>query len=174
MRVIGLDVHRRFAQIAELKEGVLRQRGRLDLVRHKILEFARTLDPDDEVVLEATGSTMAIVRLLKPHVGKGIIANPVQVRIIADAKVTTDRIDAAVLARLHAAGYLPEVWQPNEATERAPPGRRRAGIVQGMTRTKNRIHSVLHANLIRPIRASCSWHRGGSGSLSNPWQRTKD
>lgn len=45
MRVIGLDVHRRFAQIAELKEGVLRQRGRLDLVRHKILEFARTLDP---------------------------------------------------------------------------------------------------------------------------------
>jgi hypothetical protein len=87
MRVIGLDVHRRFAQIAELKEGVLRQRGRLDLVRHKILEFARTLDPDDEVVLEATGNTMAIVRLLKPHVGKVIIANPLQVRIIADAKV---------------------------------------------------------------------------------------
>ena len=151
MRVIGLDVHRRFAQIAELKEGVLRQRGRLDLVRHKILEFARTLDPDDEVVLGATGNTMAIVRLLKPHVGKVIIANPLQVRIIADAKVKTDRIDAAVLARLHAAGYLPEVWQPDEATERLRRlVARRAGIVQGMTRTKNRIHSVLHANLIPP------------------------
>jgi transposase len=151
MRVIGLDVHRRFAQIAELKEGVLRQRGRLDLVRHKILEFARTLDPDDEVVLEATGNTMAIVRLLKPHVGKVIIANPLQVRIIADAKVKTDRIDAAVLARLHAAGYLPEVWQPDEATERLRRlVARRAGIVQGMTRTKNRIHSVLHTNLIPP------------------------
>lgn len=67
MRVIGLDVHRSFAQVAELKDGVLRQRGRLDLVRHKVLEFARTLGPDDEVVLEATGNTMAIVRLLKPH-----------------------------------------------------------------------------------------------------------
>jgi transposase len=58
-------------------------------------------------------------------------------------------LDAAELARLHAAGYLPEVWQPDEATERL---RRlvahRAGIVKGMTRTKNRIHAVLHANLI--------------------------
>lgn len=28
---------------------------------------------------------------------------------------------------------------------------RRAAIVQGMTRTKNRIHAVLHANLIPPF-----------------------
>jgi transposase len=151
MRVIGLDVHRSFAQVAELKDGVLRQRGRLDLVRHKVLEFARTLGPDDEVVLEATGNTMAIVRLLKPHAGRVVIANPLQVRVIADAKVKTDRIDAAVLARLHAAGYLPEVWQPDEATEFLRRlVARRAGIVKGMTRTKNRIHAVLHANLIPP------------------------
>lgn len=151
MRVIGLDVHRNFAQIAELKEGVLRQRGRLDLVRHKVLEFARTLGPDDEVVLEATGNTMAIVRLLKPYAGRVIIANPLQVRVIADAKVKTDRIDAAVLVRLHAAGYLPEVWQPDEKTENLRRlVARRAGVVQGMTRTKNRVHAVLHANLIPP------------------------
>lgn len=151
MRVIGLDVHRSFAQVAELKDGVLRQRGRLDLVRHKVLEFARTLGRDDEVVLEATGNTMAIVRLLKPYAGRVVIANPLQVRVIADAKVKTDRIDAAVLARLHAAGYLPEVWQPDEATERLRRlVARRASIVQGMTRTKNRIHAVLHANLIPP------------------------
>ena len=150
--MIGLDVHRSFAQVAELKDGVLRQRGRLDLVRHKVLEFARTLSPDDdEVVLEATGNTMAIVRLLKPHAGRVVIANPLQVRVIADAKVKTDRIDAAVLARLHAAGYLPEVWQPDEATERLRRlVARRASVVQGMTRTKNRIHAVLHANLIPP------------------------
>lgn len=152
MRVIGLDVHRSFAQVAELEDGVLRQCGRVDLVRDKVVAFARTLRPDDEVVLEATGNTMAIVRLLKPHVGKVIIANPLQVRIIAEAKAKTDRIDAASLARLHAAGYLPEVWQPDEATERLRNlVSRRATIVQGMTRTKNRIHAVLHANLIPPF-----------------------
>jgi transposase len=149
MRVIALDVHRSFAQVAELEDGVLRQRGRVDLVRHKVLEFARTLRPDDEVVLEATGNTMAIVRLLKPRVGRVVIANPLQVRVIAEAKAKTDRIDAAALARLHAAGYLPEVWQPDEATERLRRlVARRAAVVQGMTRTKNRVRAVLHANLI--------------------------
>ena len=152
MRVIGLDVHRSFAQVAELEDGVLRQCGRVDLVRDKVLAFARTLRADDEVVLEATGNTMALVKLLKPHVGRVVIANPLQVRVIAEAKAKTDRIDAAALARLHAAGYLPEVWQPDEATELLRNlVSRRASIVQGMTRTKNRIHAVLHANLIPPF-----------------------
>ena len=99
MRVIGLDVHRSFAQVAELENGVVRQCGRVDLVRDKVLAFARTLKADDEVVLEATGNTMAIVKLLKPHVGRVVIANPLQVRVIAEAKAKTDRIDAAALAR---------------------------------------------------------------------------
>lgn len=152
MRVIGLDVHRSFAQVAELEDGVLRQCGRVDLVRDKVLAFARTLRADDEVVLEATGNTMAIVKLLKQHVGRVVIANPLQVRVIAEAKAKTDRIDAAALARLHAAGYLPEVWQPDETTELLRNlVSRRTAIVQGMTRTKNRIHAVLHANLIPPF-----------------------
>jgi len=31
--------------------------------------------------------------------------------------VKTDKIDAAVLAKLHASGFLPEVWMPDEETE---------------------------------------------------------
>lgn len=169
MRVIGLDVHRSFAQVAELENGVLRQCGRVDLVRDKVLAFARTLKADDEVVLEATGNTMAIVRLLKPHVGRVVIANPLQVRVIAAAKATTDRIDAAALARLHAAGYLPEVWQPDEATERLRTFvSRRAAIVQAMTRTKNRIHSVLHANLIPPFSGKLFLGRGRKWLAEQP------
>ena len=81
-----------------------------------------------------------------PSATKGIVPR------IAEAKAKTDRIDAAALARLHAAGYLPEVWQPDERTELLRNlVSRRATIVQGMTRTKNRIHAVLHANLIPPF-----------------------
>lgn len=137
MRVIGLDVHRSFAQVAELENGVVRQCGRVDLVRDKVLAFARTLKADDEVVLEATGNTIAIVKLLKPHVGRVVIANPLPVRVIAEAKAKTDKIDAAALARLYAAGYLPEVWQSNEATETLRNlVSRRASIVQSMTRLR--------------------------------------
>ena len=89
----------------------------------------RELRPDDEVALEATGNTLAIVKLLAPLVKRVVIANPLLVRAIAYAKVKTDKIDAAVLAKLHAAGFLPEVWQPDEATERLRrQGRWRSGL----------------------------------------------
>ncbi|MER9345356.1 IS110 family transposase [Mesorhizobium sp. M0601] len=41
-----------------------------------------------------------------------------QVKAIAHARIKTDKIDAGVLAQLHASGFLPEVWVPDERTER--------------------------------------------------------
>jgi transposase len=103
-------------------------------------------------VIEATVNTTGIVRLLQPFAHRVVIANPLQVRAIAHAKIKTDKIDAAVLAKLHASGFLPEVWMPDETTELL---RRlvaqRTQVVQQMTRIKNRLHSVLHANLIPPF-----------------------
>lgn len=153
MRVIGLDVHRTFAAVAVLDNTQLSHPGRVDLTREAVLAFGRKLRPDDEVVIEATVNTAMIARLLRPFVGKVVIANPLQVRAIAHAKIKTDKIDATVLAKLHASGFLPEVWMPDEATETL---RRlvsqRTQVVQQMTRVKNRIHSILHANLIPPYR----------------------
>ena len=57
-----------------------------------------------------TGNTGVIVRLLMPFVLRVVVANPLQVRLIAWAKVKTDKIDAGVLAKLYASGFLPEVW----------------------------------------------------------------
>ena len=151
MRVIGLDVHRSMAVVAVLEKRRLSSGGRVDLTRDAVIKFGRKLRSDDEVVIEATVNTATIVRLLRPFVGRVVIANPLQVRAIAHAKIKTDKIDAAVLAKLHASGFLPEVWMPDEATETL---RRlvaqRTQIIQQMTRAKNRIHSVLHANLIPP------------------------
>jgi transposase len=149
MRIIGLDVHRSFAEVAILDRGAIRRAGRILLEHGRIIEFGKTLDLSDEVVLEATGNTAIIVRLLRPFVRRVVVANPLQVRAIAWAKVKTDKIDAAVLAKLHASGFLPEVWVADEDTEVL---RRRVTertqLVTQMTRLKNRIHAVLHANLI--------------------------
>ena len=113
MRVVGLDIHRSFAEAALIEDGRVRHLGRVDLVREKVVAFAKKLGPEAEVVIEATGNTMAVMKLMAPHVKRIVIANPLQVRAIADAKVKTDKIDAVVLAKLHAAGFLPEVWQPD-------------------------------------------------------------
>jgi hypothetical protein len=74
---------------------------------------------------------MAVSRVLAPFVARVIIANPLQVKAIAQAHVKTDKIDAGTLASLQAAGYLPQIWTPDAETER-----------------KNEVHSILHAHLI--------------------------
>lgn len=89
--------------------------------------------------------------MLAPHVDRVIIANPKQVRLIAHAKIKTDAIDAAVLAKLYATGFLPEVWVPDEATlALRRQVARRTQLVRQRVRLKNLIQSILHAHLIPP------------------------
>jgi transposase len=92
---------------------------------------------------------MAVSRVLSPHVARVVIANPLQVKAIAYSRVKTDKVDAGTLASLHAAGYLPEIWTPDAATERLRRlVARRYRVVRHRTRLKNEVHSILHAHLI--------------------------
>jgi len=142
MRVIGLDVSRTFAEIAYLQDGHLRSGGRVALDQARLARFASELRVEDHVVLEATGNTAAIVAALQPHVARVVIANPLKVRLIAEAHVKTDKIDAAVLAQLYASAFLPEVWIADERTQvLRRQVARRAQIVRQRTRLKNEIHS---------------------------------
>ncbi|WP_287371185.1 transposase [Mesorhizobium sp.] len=61
----------------------------------------------------------------------------------------TDKIDAGVLAQLHASGFLPEVWVPDERTERLRRlVARRNQVVRHRTRVKNEVHGILQAHLV--------------------------
>lgn len=97
-RCIGLDVHREFAQVAIWEDGVIWQAGRIQTTPQALRLFADSLCATDEVALEATGNTYAIARLLERHVGRVVVSNPQKTRAIAEAKVKTDKVDAAVLA----------------------------------------------------------------------------
>jgi transposase len=149
-RVIGMDIHRTFAEVVFWQDGRLRWYGRVDMTRAGLEGFGRSLTKNDEVVIEATGNAMAVVRVLRPYVGRVIIANPLQVKAIAHARIKTDKIDAGVLASLHAAGFLPEVWLPDAETERRRRlVARRNQVVRHRTRVKNETHAILAAGLAR-------------------------
>ena len=60
MRIIALDVHWTFAQVAVLEDREIRNAGRIDLGHSRLLRFAKTLKPDDEIIIEATGNTNVI------------------------------------------------------------------------------------------------------------------
>jgi transposase len=149
LRFIGLDVHREFAQVALLEGGQVRQVGRIPTTPAALRVFADTLRPDDQVALEATCNTFAIVRLLQEHAGRVVVSNPLRTRAIAEAKIKTDKVDAEVLVRLLASGWLPEVWVPDDRTQTLRQQvSHRARLVQQQVRLKNRVHGILHRNLV--------------------------
>jgi len=148
-RVIGIDIHRTFGEVVIWDNGVLRHAGRVDLTQTALEGFGKALETTDEVVIEATGNSMAVSRVLSPFVARVVIANPLQVKAIAYAHVKTDKVDAGTLANLYAAGYLPEIWTPDAATERLRRlVARRYQIVRHRTRVKNEVHAVLAAHLV--------------------------
>jgi transposase len=148
MRSIALDVHRDFCEVAIKDTGEVRSAGRIKTSAKELELFAKSLGQDDQVALEATGPALQIKRLLEPHVGRVVIANTRKLRAIAEAKVKTDKVDARTLCELLAAGFLPEVFGPDEET-RALRRRlsRRAALVRQRTRAKNELHAVLARNL---------------------------
>ena len=109
MRVVGSDVSRTVAEIAYLVDGKVKSGGRVEMVQSVLARWAAAQwRASDHVVLEATGNKTAVVNAVRGHAARVVVANPFQVRLIAEARVKTDKIDAAVLAQLRRAASFPK------------------------------------------------------------------
>jgi transposase len=148
MRTIALEVHRRFAEVAVYEGGVCLGSVGSGRALRSWRVFAAMLGPVDHVVLEATGNAWTIAELLAGHAGKVMGSNPMRTRAVSSAKNKTDKVDAAVLAQLGAADFLPAVLTPGAET-RALRRRvaHRAQLVRQRTRLRNQIHAILGRNL---------------------------
>lgn len=109
-RVIGMDIHRTFAEVVFWEDGRLRWHGRVDMTRSGLEGFGRSLSKEDEVVVEATGNAMAVVRVLGPYVARVIVANPLQVKVIAHARIKTDKIPTPASRLAGDPGSTPACW----------------------------------------------------------------
>ncbi|WP_201742059.1 transposase [Mangrovicoccus ximenensis] len=168
-RVIGINIRRTFREAVIWENGLIRHEGRADMTRTALKGFAPQLLETDEAVIEGdadqrgvqwtarprNGNCMAVSRVLSPHVARLAIANPLQgchrcaIGPIAHVHGKTDKVDAATLASLHAAGCLPEIWTPDAAPERLRGlVARRCQVVRHLTRIRNEVHAILHAHLI--------------------------
>jgi transposase len=167
VRYIGMDVHREFAQLAVVEDGLVRDEGRIAVTPEALREWAAELRVDDQVALEATGNSDAIANLLTPIVGRVVVSNPSKTRAIAEAKVKTDKVDARILAQLLAADFLPPVWLPDDRTRALRRQvTRRAHLVRQRTRVKNQVHAILARNLAPTPPVSDLFGRTGRHWLS--------
>ncbi|HEY9555339.1 MAG TPA: IS110 family transposase [Acidimicrobiales bacterium] len=144
-----MDVHRSFAQIAVIEDGLCRDDGKIGVKPEDLRDWAGTLEPDDEIALEATTNSDAIATLLRPLVARVVVSNPRKTRAIAEAKVKTDKVDARILAQLLAADFLPDTWVADDQTRmRRRLVARRTHLVKQRTRLKNQVHAILSRNLV--------------------------
>jgi transposase len=151
-RYFGVDLAKRETQLAVLNsagEQVFLKRFATD--RNQFLALARELREGDTLALEVTTNSTSIARLIRDNSeARVIISNPIKTKVIAQARIKTDKIDARVLAELARANYLPEVWLPDEDTESLRHFiSDRTSLVRRRTECKNTVHSVLHRNMVR-------------------------
>lgn len=151
MRFVGVDLHRDFGQVAFLEGGKVTGQVRVSTRPAQLQAFAESLSGNDHVIVESTSFAWPVVALLRQHAGQVTVSNPLLTRAIAFAKVKTDKIDAAMLARLGASGMIPEVWIPDADTQiLRRKASHRARIVRHRRRLRNQVSSMLQRNLIKP------------------------
>jgi transposase len=151
-RFIGLDVHKHYL----VAVGVTPDRQpvfgpqRVELCRLEAW-ITKTLTPQDALVLEMTGNTYQLYDELRPHVHSVTVVHPPHVKLITSMPVMNDKIAAARLAELHAAGLLSGIWVPPQAVrELRALIAQRAKMVKLATQAKNRLHAVLHRYHLAP------------------------
>jgi transposase len=151
-RYIAIDIHKHYLMIGgiDAHKRIVLQPRKVEL--HRWREWAQAhLLPTDAVVIEATTNAWVIYDLLVTLVGRAVVVHPAKVKLIAEARVKTDKIDVLTLAHLLRADMLPEVWVPPPHVRdlRALLSHRRR-LVSLQTTAKNRLQSVLHRLNLRP------------------------
>jgi transposase len=145
---IGIDYHKRYSVYCVLDSGgQIQERGRIE---HRTPErFAALLKKwPGRIVFEASMNWHWLYELLEREVAAEniLLANPFKTRIIAEAQVKTDKVDAEILARLLRAELIACVHIPaRETRERKEVLRQRCFFVRQRTMLRNRIHRLLGA-----------------------------
>jgi len=152
MLYIGLDVHKEFCQACVIDES-----GR-SLSNERFSSTSEELDQyldkfqDAKFVLESTGIWEFIYEGIEKRGFEAVLAHPLKVRAIAEARVKTDKVDAETLAQLLRADLIPRSWiPPKDIRDLRQLVRQRAYLVRQAARFKNRIHAeILRRGVRRP------------------------
>jgi len=152
MLYIGLDVHKEFCQACVMDEsGRALSNERFSSTSEELDRFLDRFQ-DAKFVLESTGIWEFIYEGIEKRGFEAVLAHPLRVRAIAEARVKTDKVDAETLAQLLRADLIPKSWiPPKDIRDLRQLVRQRAYLVRQASRFKNRIHAeILRRGVRRP------------------------
>src|SRR6266481_7157393 len=148
MQYVGIDYHKRYSVLCATDE-----RGQ-ELKRRQIngnsasgfAQFFAELGQESKVVMEACWNWGWLYDLLVQIDGidEVVLAHPYKTRLIAEAQIKTDRLDAQMLAKLLRGDLIAQSHAPSAATRaRKHLLRQRLFWVRLRTMLRNRMHAIL-------------------------------
>ena len=167
MNYTGIDHHKRYSVACTLDaRGAKVLEKRID---HNAPEafaaYFAELGESSEVVIEACWNWATVYDLLEatPGVAKVVLSHPAKNRIIADAQIKNDRVDAKALATLLRGDFVARVHVPcKDVRAKKNTVRQRLWLARLRTMVRNRVHTVLdrHPQKERPAFADAFCHQG--------------
>jgi len=148
MNSVGLDAHKtRCVACVKTQEGRILEEFAFQNNPHGHEELITHLKayPEVQVAIESTGNLWIPIynRLENEHIHV-TLTNPKKTRMIAEAKIKTDKLDARILADLLRANLLSASYvPPPQIRAQRSIIRERARLTQLRTIIKNRIHTLL-------------------------------
>lgn len=138
---IGVDYHKAYSHlVVQDSSGKILRSGRVKNDRQSLGAFLERYRENSHAVVEATRNWTVIHDWLEEICDDVVLAHPLKVKAIADAKIKTDKIDATVLAHLLRADLVPEAYAPTQkGRELRLALRERMFYVRLRTMVKNRI-----------------------------------
>lgn len=143
MAFIGVDLHTNSFTICRLEVDGSEAFETFHLSARAIEQFCQSLDANDELAVEATGNTAWFCDEVRPCVGRIVVVNPRQFKVIRSSVKKTDRNDARALAFFLSKDMLPETrLKSTQETELASLTHTRDKLVKQRTMLLNGIHAL--------------------------------
>jgi transposase len=156
MKYVGVDLHKQIIVLCVVAEvsgrrQVLARRRLSCADTGAIGEFFGSLGPF-QVAVEATAAYEWFLELIEQQADRIVLVHPRKMRIIAESRRKTDRLDAQILAEFLASGELPEAWRPTpRVRQHRVLVRQRDAHRRRISGLKCRLRNVLaHYNADRP------------------------
>lgn len=147
---VGLDLGKTKGVACEVNEqGDVIQRFPFSMNRESLLKLSRKVDPQAPMALEVSTNSYVVSQILMEQGRTVSVSNPVLTKAIASSKIKNDSVDAETLAELLRCNYLPTVWVPDHHTQELRHLVSHRALLQKIANhLKNKLHSMLHRNLI--------------------------
>jgi transposase len=150
MKYVGIDLHKKTISGCV----VVKERGRKKVAARQRLECRDEAGIKSwfselgkfEVVVEATASYEWFVKLVEPLAHRVVLAHPKKLRVIAESKRKSDKLDAQVLAEFLASDEIPLAYRPSpRVREYRTLVRWRYYLQRRLTSVKNKLRHIVAA-----------------------------